>query len=124
MTEQTNKERFLNTFAGKKLDKIAFSPRLYYWYFGNKLFKKRKIEKYLKSEIPERYLKKNQIEIYRMLDASPRYSEETLYLPLIDTQINPEANIEISSQKGSKKDEVITKYRTPLGNLTEAVAIG
>ena len=120
----TNKQRFLNTFAKKKLDRIVFSPRLYYWYFGNSLYKKIKIEKYLKSEIPAKYLKKSQLEIYRMLNVAPRYSDETLYLPIITTRINSDANIEITTQRGKKKDETFTKYKTPLGNLTESIAIG
>ncbi len=85
---------------------------------------KRNIEKHLKAEIPVRFLKKSQLEIYNMLGASPRYSEETLYLPIIDTKINPDANIEIITQRGLKKDETVTKYKTPLGNLTETIAIG
>jgi uroporphyrinogen-III decarboxylase len=120
----SNRERFLNTFRKKKIDKVVFSPRLYYWYLGNRLYKKGKKGKGLKPRIPERFLGKSQIEIYRNLNASPRYSEETLYLPLIDTKINTEANIEITTQKGHKKDETITKYKTPLGNLTETVSVG
>ena len=120
----SNKEGILNTFAKKKIDKIVFSPRIYYWYLGNRLFKKGKHIKQLKDKIPERFLKKSQLDIYKMLGASPRYSEETLYLPLIDTRINPEAKIEITTQRGNKKDETITKYKTPLGNLTEAIAVG
>ena len=120
----SNKEGILNTFAKKKIDKIVFSPRIYYWYLGNRLFKKGKHIKTLKDKIPERFLKKSQLEIYKMLGASPRYSEETLYLPLIDTRINPEAKIEITTQRGNKKDETITKYKTPFGNLTEAIAVG
>ena len=120
----SNKEGILNTFAKKKIDRIVFSPRIYYWYLGNRLFKKGKHIKQLKDKIPERFLKKSQLDIYKMLGASPRYSEETLYLPLIDTRINPEAKIEITTQRGNKKDETITKYKTPLGNLTEAIAVG
>ena len=120
----SNKEGILNTFAKKKIDRIVFSPRIYYWYLGNRLFKKGKHIKQLKDKIPERFLKKSQLDIYKMLEASPRYSEETLYLPLIDTRINPEAKIEITTQRGNKKDETITKYKTPLGNLTEAIAVG
>jgi uroporphyrinogen-III decarboxylase len=118
------RQRFLNTFARKKIDKIVFSPRLYYWYFGNKLYKKRNVEKYLKTEIPRRFLGKSQLEIYDMLEASPRYSEETLYLPIIIEKIRENADIKVINQKGSKEGETITKYKTPLGNLTQSIAIG
>jgi hypothetical protein len=117
-------QRILNIFSHKKIDKIVFSPRLYYWYFGNKLYKKKNVKKFLKSDIPNRFLRKSQLEIYDMLGASPRYSEETLYLPLIGTKINPEANIEILTQKGQKMGETITIYKTPKGHLSETSAIG
>jgi len=120
----TNKQRVLNIFAKKKIDRVVYSPRLYYWYFGNRLFMKRNIEKYLQTKIPERFLKKSQLELYDLLGASPRYTLETLYLPLIDFKINPEANIQTITKPGSKKGESITKYKTPLGELTQKIAIG
>ncbi len=122
--ELTNKQRVLNTFAKKKIDRIVFSPRLYYWYLGNKLYMKRNVEKYLQTEIPERFLKKSQFEIYKSLGASPRYTPETLYLPMIEFNINPDADIKVINQKGSKSGETITIYKTPLGSLTQKIAIG
>ena len=122
--ELTNKQRVLNTFAKKKIDRVVFSPRLYYWYLGNKLYLKRNVEKYLHTEIPERFLKKSQLEIYASLGASPRYTLETLYLPMIEFNINPDADIKVINQKGSKSGETITKYKTPLGNLTQKIALG
>ena len=120
----TNKQRVLNTFAKKKIDRVVFSPRLYYWYFGNKLYLKRNVEKYLQTEIPERFLRKSQLEIYEFLGASPRYTLETLYLPMIEFNINSNADIQIINQMGSKPGETITKYKTPLGDLTQKIAIG
>jgi len=34
----TLRQRLLNTFAHKKVDRLLFSPRIYYWYLGNKLY--------------------------------------------------------------------------------------
>jgi len=125
MTKQlTNKQRVLNTFAKRKIDRVPFSPRLYYWYFGNKLFKRRVKQNQFKSSIPDRFLHKSQLDIYKMLEAAPRYSEETLYLPLFQTQINPEAKIKKTTKRGSKEGETMTKYKTPLGKLTQTTAIG
>lgn len=120
----TNKQRVLNIFAKKKIDQVVYSPRLYYWYLGNRLFMKRNVEKHLQTEIPERFLKKSQLELYDLLGASPRYTLETLYLPLIDFKINPEAKIQLITKRGSKLGESITKYKTPLGELTQKIAIG
>ncbi|MFX1339716.1 MAG: uroporphyrinogen decarboxylase family protein [Promethearchaeota archaeon] len=120
----TNKQRVLNIFAKKKIDRIVYSPRLYYWYLGNRLFMKRNVEKHLQTDIPERYLKKSQLELYDLLGASPRYTLETLYLPLLDFKIKSEANIQVITSQGSKIVESIAKYKTPLGELTQKVAIG
>ena len=120
----TLKQRVLNTFAHNKIDKIVFSPRLYYWYLGNSLFLKRNIEKKLKFEIPHQFLRKSQLEIYDYLHASPRYVMETLYLPIIETKINSDAKIQVISQKGSKPGETITIHKTPIGNLTQITAVG
>jgi hypothetical protein len=120
----TLKQRFLNTFAHKKIDRIVFSPRIYYWYLGNSLFLRRNVEKKLKIEIPPHYLRKSQLEIYDYLRASPRYVMETLYLPIIETKINSDANIQVISQKGSKPGETIIIHKTPIGNLTQTTAVG
>ncbi|TXT65387.1 MAG: hypothetical protein BAJALOKI1v1_440004 [Promethearchaeota archaeon] len=124
MGSLTNKQRFLYTFQRKKIDRIVYSPRLYYWYFGNKLFKKTRHPEKVEIDIPLRYLNKSQLKIYDMIDASPRYSEETLYLPLLDLKIDSEVGIEKKTQRGSKEGETITKHITPLGNLTQTTAIG
>jgi hypothetical protein len=123
-TTSTLRERLLNTFAHRHIDRIVYSPRIYYWYLGNRLMKKRGVEKYLKASIPERFLRKSQLEIYDLLEASPRYTEESLYLPLLATKIDPSANIEIKNQRGSKEGETITIYKTPLGTLSQTIAIG
>ena len=72
---------------------------------------KRNVEKHLKSEITERFLRKSQLEIYKSLGVSPRYTLETLYLPLIDFNINLDANIQVINQAGSKSGETMTKYK-------------
>jgi hypothetical protein len=118
------RERLLDTFAKKPIERIVFSPRIYYWYLGNNLLNKRNVEKYLKGPVPERYWGKSQLEIYDILDANIRYAEESLYLPLLTSSIKPEAGIKIRSRRGSKKGESVTTYTTPKGDLKETTAIG
>ena len=84
---QTNKQAILNIFEHKKIDHIVFSPRIYYWYLGNKLFLKRL--KNPNSKIPDYFVGKTQMELYRILSVSPRYVYETLYFDLIETKIDP-----------------------------------
>jgi len=121
-SEITLKQRVLDTFARRNSDKIVFSPRLYYWYFCNNVFLKH--FKHRKSLIPPKYLGKSQIKIYDYLEASPRYSEETLNIPLIEAKINPEVDIKIQKKPGSKNGEIITIYNTPIGTLKQIERIG
>jgi hypothetical protein len=122
--ESSLRKDFLKTFAHKPTDRIVYSPRIYYWYLRNRLFKKHRVKNHLKTDIPERFLGKSQIQIYDLLDAAPRYTEESLYLPLLATKLDPNANIEIMHQKGSKEGETITIYKTPIGMLSQTTAIG
>jgi len=121
-SEITLKQRVLNTFARRKNDSIVFSPRLYYWYFGNKVFSK--YSRHRKTIIPPKYLGKSQIDIYKDLEASPRYCEETLTFPLFEVKINPDADIRVLRGPGLKRGESITIYKTPLGNLKQVESIG
>ncbi|MBN2157194.1 MAG: hypothetical protein JW776_14210 [Candidatus Lokiarchaeota archaeon] len=123
MAVKSLRDRLWDTFSHTSINRIVYSPRIYYWYLGNNLLVK-KPDKYLKGPVPDRFIGKTQLEIYDMLDASPRYAEETLYLPILSTKIKPEAGIHIRSKRGSKKGETITVYSTPLGVLTETKAIG
>ena len=119
---QTNKEAILNIFDHKKIDHIVFSPRIYYWYLGNKLFLKRL--KNPNSKIPDYFVGKTQMEIYQMLSVSPRYVYETLYFDLVETKIDPESKIIINRKIGSKEGETIVSYKTPLGNLKQVESVG
>lgn len=122
--ESSLSKDLLKTFAHKPINRIVYSPRIYYWYLGNHLFKKHGVKKYLKTEITERFLGKSQLEIYDLLNAAPRYTEESLYLPLFATKLNTDAKIEILNQRGSKEGETITIYKTPLGTLSQTTALG
>ncbi|MHA1762979.1 MAG: uroporphyrinogen decarboxylase family protein [Promethearchaeota archaeon] len=116
------KERVINTFRGKPVDKIVFSPRIYYWYMKNKLYKRFNPSK--NNKIPQKYFKKSQLDIHEMLNTSPRYCEETLFFDLLETRIKPEAEIQIKTKRGAKKDEIVKDYITPIGNLREVSSIG
>ncbi len=118
----TLQQEILNTFSKEKTHKIVFSPRLYYWYFGNKIYSKQK-KNYSKA-IPTHYYGKTQLDIYKDLGSSPRYSEETLYLPLYYEIIDPLSNIKVQREPGTKKGETITTHKTPHGKLKQVESIG
>ncbi|MFW9951406.1 MAG: hypothetical protein ACFFKA_14925, partial [Candidatus Thorarchaeota archaeon] len=112
----------LDLFAGKKVKNIVFSPRIYYWYLGNRLHlrtTKRKDPK-----IPQYYFRKSQLEIYDMLNAAPRYSEETVYLPLLTESIESNSKINILREQGSKQGESVILHKTPFGNVKQVESIG
>ncbi len=112
----------LKIFAGKTIEKIVFSPRIYYWYLGNRLhIRTRKNDN---PNIPSHFLQKSQLEIFDMLRASPRYSEETIYLPLLRETIVPEGKIKIIREKGTKPGERVIFHKTPRGTLKQAESIG
>lgn len=115
----TPKERIINTFNGIELDRVAYSPRLYYWYNANKLYLGERSKKYHKSDIPKEYLNKSQLEIYKRLEASPRYIFETFYINLFLTRVKPESDVKIKTKKGKTKEELITEYTTPIGTLNK-----
>ena len=116
------RQEILKTFLGKKTHKIVFSPRLYYWYFGNKIYSN--LKKNYSKAIPTHYYGKTQLDIYKDLGSSPRYSEETLYLPLYYEIINPLSHIKVQRETGTKKGQTITIHKTPHGKLTQVESIG
>lgn len=122
MEKMTLRQEVLKTFSKEEVHDIVFSPRLYYWYLRNKIYSKRR--KNYSMTIPHQYYGKSQLDIYRELRISPRYSEETLYLPLYNRIIDPNSNIDISRETGSKKGESIIIHKTPLGKLKQVESIG
>ncbi|TXT59503.1 MAG: hypothetical protein BAJALOKI2v1_200016 [Promethearchaeota archaeon] len=117
----TPKERIIYTFKGKELDRVAYSPRLYYWYNANKLYLGDRSKKYHKSHIKEEYINKSQLEIYKKLKASPRYIFETFYINLFLIKIKLDSDVKIKTRKGETKEELITEYITPKGTLRKVV---
>ncbi len=118
------KESFLNTFARKNVEKIVFSPRIYYWYVVNRMFRKYRPGKDNPQKIPQEYFNKTQLEIYDMLNAVPRYCFETVYLNLLESTIKPNSNITIKRVCGKTKDENIQLINTPIGKLSQVSAVG
>ncbi len=121
----TNRERLLNTFAKKKVDNLLFSPRLYYWYLNNKLyFRPSKQKKRFTRKIPPQFLGRSQLQVYDYLKASPRYSLETLYIPLFFTRIKLKKGFYISFKNGPRPQDTTTYYKTPLGIIRQVTTGG
>ena len=123
--EMTLQQRLLNTFAHKKVDRLLFSPRLYYWYIGNKLYlrpskQKSRFTRY----IPPQFLGRSQLGVYDYLNAAPRYTLESLYLPLIWPRIQLKKGFYIAIKSGPRPGDTTTYYKTPLGILRKVKSGG
>jgi hypothetical protein len=96
-------ERILATFQGKKPDRIAWQPRIDYWYDVNKKL----------GTLPTEYRGKELLEIYDDLKASPRTWRF----------LNP--TIRVIQGKGVEmkvledEEKIVTTYTAPTGKLRE-----
>ncbi|MHA1294043.1 MAG: uroporphyrinogen decarboxylase family protein [Promethearchaeota archaeon] len=121
----TLRQRLLNTFAHKRIDRLVFSPRLYYWYLGNKLYlRPKKMKQRFQRKIPPQFLGKSQLKIYDYLEASPRYTLESLYIPLIWPRIKIKKGFYIAIKRGPRYGDITTYYKTPLGILRKVKSGG
>ena len=118
MDTLTNRKRFLNTFRHKKVDRLVFSPRLYYWFgSNNQFYRPRMYRTEEERKVPPQYQTFNQLKIYDYLDASPRYTPETIYLPLVWERRKLKKGFHIAFKRGPHKGEMTTYYKTPLGTI-------
>ncbi|GAH20109.1 unnamed protein product, partial [marine sediment metagenome] len=129
------RERTLRTFQKKKIDKIVWQPRIYYWYYGNRLrnkvpdgYKDRStlnslydnIQPY-NGNVPEKYKDKTMMEIYHDLDASPRYPQEVLGVRIFKFK---NKKVTTKSRDNEKQRKIIIVHETPLGSLREVTKHG
>ena len=136
------RERILRTFQKRKIDKIVWQPRIYYWYYGNRLRNKLPdnyedksflnifyniIQPY-NGNVPKKYQDKTMLEVYDDLKASPRYPLEVLGINIFKTK-NRKVKIKSMNSEGETErigtiQEGITIYETPIGNLREVIRHG
>jgi len=112
---QTLRERVLNTFSRKKTDRIVFSPRLYYWYYGNRLWRRPRTDSSSGGTIPKQILRKSLLGIFDYLEASPRYVTENFLLPII-WPWKQRRYVRVRWSK-DRDGTIITAYKTKFGNL-------
>ncbi len=118
------REIILNTFAHKKIDKVAFSPRFNFWYRGNNV---RQLPKNLAAcyaPIPEEFWGKTQMEIFDLLRAAPRYPGEAGAPSFFRTKIREGSNIKLAIFMDENMTDVVHLAETPLGEITEKLRPG
>jgi len=104
----TFREAIVATFKKEKTDKVVWQPRLEHWYNVNRA----------RGTIPDKYADKSVLQLYKDLDASPRY----YYGSSIDIS-TPETYLKISYKKGAdvlqitEKDGIRLIYKSPKGQL-------
>ena len=129
------RERVLRTFQRQAVDRIVWQPRIYYWYYGNRLENKlpdgyedrglleafqETIQAY-DGQVPERYVGKSMLEIYDDLAASPRYPQEVLGVSLFRMEIDSKRVKRITRVD---KGERTTTHETAWGTLREVTRHG
>jgi hypothetical protein len=133
----TKREQILATFKRETGHGIVWQPRLYYWYYGNGLQNSvpdgYPDESYMKSfaenfppyagYVPDMLHSKSMIDVYRVLDASPRYADEILGVRLIRYTINETEKIRVTQERTGGRERVITT-KTPKGTLREIITQG
>lgn len=129
------RERTLRSFQKRKIDKIVWQPRIYYWYYGNGLKNRLprgythteifdriyQFMEFYKGEVPERYQNKSMLEIYDDLNASPRYPQEVLGVSLFRLEIDKR---KVKYLMSNKEAERVIIYETPMGSLKENLRHG
>jgi len=133
----TTREKILATFRRESRNDVVWQPRLYYWYYGNGL-QNRVPEGYPDTDYMESfsenfpkydgyvptYLKsKSMIDVYRIMDASPRYADEILGIRLLYQTLNADSNIVVNEERTAPNERVITT-KTPEGSLREVITQG
>jgi len=105
----TDRERILNIFRRKPIDRIVWQPRIEHWYHVNKIT----------HSLPERYHNMSLLDVYRDLPASVRYyyGEETnISNPRTYVRFEYEGGVEIREKQHG--DRVRVDFITPVGSLS------
>ncbi len=110
MNEMTPRERVLRTFERKEKDRLAWQPRIYYWYNGRSS----------DGTMPEKYSSMSMLDVYDELGAYPRYAPEVLGL----SPFRIAADETVKTHVEDKGEELETVHDTPVGSLHEVVRKG
>ena len=135
------KERVLRTLRGEGEGGVVWQPRIYYWYYGNRLQNQtppgyeddsvlqsfyENIDHYPEGEVPDRFREMTMLEIYDHLGASPRYPQETLGVSLFQggSPFSPEIIEELETKVSYDEEsgEKTTIYETPWGDLRKVTS--
>jgi hypothetical protein len=106
----TGRERTLRTFQRKPVDRIAWQPRIYYWFNGRTAM----------DTMPAAYKGKSMLEIYDEIGAAPRYSPEVLRISFF----RMETDDTVERQTIDEENDVVRIYGTPRGEIKERVRRG
>ena len=106
----TFRERILRTFERKRIDRVAWQPRIDYWYNG----------RYDEGTMPEKYMGKSMLDIYDDLHASPRYPKEVVGISIFKMELDDKVKCHVQEEG----EDIITIHETPKGSLHEVVRKG
>jgi len=132
----TQRELTLKTLRHEPINKIVWQPRIYYWYYGNRLQNKlpsgysddsmlkeffHLIDAYENKSLPPWVHDKSMLEIYDILNASPRYPQEVLGVLLYQLKMDEKKIKRTVKTDGATR---IITLKTAVGTLQEVTRIG
>lgn len=122
------RELIFKIYQRKQIDRTIFQPRLMLWYNGNYVSQKNpqvlknsplNIDISRRNEnVPPEWIGKNIVEIHKELDASIRYTGETMGLGYFYHNTQKNAKI-IRKSENLEDGSIITKIETPIGTVFE-----
>ena len=117
-------ELILRTLEHKPIDRIVWQPRIMYWYFSNQIHRLTP-EKYQSFEqfVPKEYIGKSIKEVYKDINASIRYPEETFGFVLFNEVKKVNHQIRIKRIRSKDKRHVM-KTITPVGEVSQIIKEG
>lgn len=111
-------ELILRTFEHKSIERIVWQPRIMYWYQSNRV-QSLTPEKYHSVEefVPKEYIGKNIKDIYKDINGSIRYPQETFGFTLFHAIRKPNHQIKIKRKRLGHKTYLV-KTTTPVGDIS------
>ncbi len=135
LENESPRQRILETFRREPVSRIVWQPRIYYWYYGNRLQNRlpegyedcskldtmyETIQPY-DGDVPQRYKGMSMLEIYDDLRTSPRYAPEVLGIQVFKSKTDP-GKVKVASHLDGTTRTTI--HETPLGTLREVTKRG
>jgi hypothetical protein len=135
MSEKPMREQLLATLRHEPHDRIAYQPRITFWYYTNSLPDPlppgpdgeriraihNAVDRTGAGVVPAEYRSKSLLDMYRDVGGAPRYATEGAHVSLFRLDID-QNKVRVNSRP--EGEQWIVEYETPAGNLREVMRHG